>query len=182
VASLALPQLTEGYLATVNQLGNGHFKVGIINPYGGVDVRAIPLTLRAKYASSLNEVTFSQIFLNDVPSAGVSLKNVTTDIEPPAAKSAQPVSYDLIGAYPNPFNPTTRIVFQTAASAQVHLDLYNAGGTRIKALLLEHMGPGRHEVSWDGTNDLGQAVATGQYFCVMRAGSFVKTIHLLLLK
>jgi hypothetical protein len=176
---LSLPQLAQGYLATVNRLGNGHFKVGIINP-NGVDVENIPLTLAAKYASSLNTITLSDLYLNDAPNTAITLSNVITSVAPQGP--AQPQSYDLIGAYPNPFNPSTRIAFAIPSSAQVRLEIYNTQGIRIKSLLHEQIGAGQHEVSWDGTNDLGQSVATGAYYCLMRAGSLVKTIRLMLLK
>jgi predicted GH43/DUF377 family glycosyl hydrolase len=177
--SLTLPLLSEGYLATVNSLGNGQFKVGIINP-NGVDVEKIPLTLTSNFASSLNALTFSDIYLNDAPNADVSLLNIFTSVETP--KAAQPQSYDLIGAYPNPFNPLTRIAFQTPVNAQVSIQLFSAQGSLVKVICDEQMASGHHEVFWDGTNNLGQTVASGEYFCVMHAGPFMKTIRLLLLR
>jgi len=44
------------------------------------------------------------------------------------------------------------------------------------------VGAGRHEAFWDGTSTSGQTVASGEYFCVMRSGAFVKSLRLLLLK
>jgi hypothetical protein len=177
--SLTLPQLAQGYLATVNSLGNGRFNVGIINP-NGVDVENIPLTLKATYSSSLNTITFRDLLLNDVPNNTITLANIISSVEP--ARNAQPQSYDLVGAYPNPFNPSTRIALQLPSSARVHLEVYTAQGSLVKVLLDDQMGSGRHEVVWDGTNRLGQTVASGEYFCTMHTGSFVKTIRLLLVK
>ena len=176
---LALPQLGGAYLASVNRLGIGHYKVGIINPYG-IPLDSIPFTLTATHASSLNQIVFSQILLNDAPNALITMSNIVTTIEAPAAPA--PHSYDLVGAYPNPFNPSTRIVFEMPESGVVHLEIYNAQGSRIKVLNDTELGSGQHEISWDGTNSLGRAVATGHYFCVMRAGAYRKTIRLLLLR
>jgi hypothetical protein len=39
-----------------------------------------------------------------------------------------------------------------------------------------------YKVSWDGTNDTGQPVATGVYFYRLTAGKFVQTHKMLLLK
>lgn len=177
--NLTLPQLAQGYLATVNPLGNGQFKVGIINP-NGVDVENIPLTLTSNSSSSLNAVTFSELFLNDVPNDTITLSNIFTSVDP--SRPVNPQSYELVGAYPNPFNPSTRIVFQTPVGGPVRLEIYNMQGIRIKTLRDEQTASGRHEIFWDGTNSLGQNVATGEYFCLMRAGSFVKTLRLMLLK
>lgn len=178
---LELPTLEQSYMATVNRLGNGHFKVAVINPYG-VDVAAIRLTLTARYATTLDQINFSSLFLNDAPNADLSLAHITTSIEQSRSGLDRPASYDLIGAYPNPFNPSTRIVFQVPTPGLVQLDVYNLQGTRIKTLRDEEVPAGRQEIFWDGTNGLGQTVATGEYFCVMRAGSFVKAVRLLLLK
>ena len=179
--ALALPILPEGSLATVHRLGNGQFRVGIVDPYG-LDVADLALTISAGHSASLNEITFSELFLNDVSGGSIALRNVITAIHPEAPVSRQPGTYNLIGAYPNPFNPSTRIVFENPASAPVRLEIYNAQGARVKVLCDEPVGAGRHEAFWDGTSSSGQTVASGEYFCVMRSGAFVKSLRLLLLK
>ncbi|MEX1139830.1 MAG: T9SS type A sorting domain-containing protein [Bacteroidota bacterium] len=55
------------------------------------------------------------------------------------------------GAYPNPFNPSTRISYQLPEIAHVVLELYDITGRRIAELLNSEMPPGYHSVAWDGT-------------------------------
>ena len=98
--------------------------------------------------TSLNTITFSELYLNDAPSADVTMNNVTTAIAAPP-KQMPPTAYDLVGAYPNPFNPSTRIVFQTPNAAQVHLEIFNSQGARVKVLTDAQVIP--DSTKWSGT-------------------------------
>ena len=42
--------------------------------------------------------------------------------------------------------------------------------------------PGCHAAVWDGTNDGGEAVGSGIYFCTMEAPDFRETTKMTLLK
>jgi flagellar hook assembly protein FlgD len=60
--------------------------------------------------------------------------------------------------------------------------VYDAVGAVIKALVEGGMDAGVYEVQWDGTSDDGDGVGNGIYFCNLRAGDFVQTRKLVLLK
>lgn len=66
-------------------------------------------------------------------------------------------------AWPNPFNPRTTVVLDLPAPARAVLDIYALDGTRVRRLLDEGLGAGRHAVAWDGRDDGGRAVAAGHY-------------------
>jgi flagellar hook assembly protein FlgD len=55
-------------------------------------------------------------------------------------------------------------------------------GRAVKTLVNQVMEPGQHQVYWDGTNDHGQLVSTGMYFCRMGAKDFCATRKMILLK
>ena len=95
--------------------------------------------------------------------------------DPPSATA-------LVGNYPNPFNPSTIIRFDLAAAAHVGLRVYNVKGELVATLIDAHMTPGRREVSWNATDDGGDAVASGIYFCRLVAGDFQQTRKLVLLR
>ncbi len=106
-----------------------------------------------------------------------------TPVESEAASSAMhPRSFQLSTNYPNPFNAFTRISFQVPEACKVSLKVFNIRGQEVKALLNEEIGSGRHALLWDGTDHLGKAVASGVYFCQMRAGAFDNTVKMLLLQ
>jgi hypothetical protein len=83
---------------------------------------------------------------------------------------------------PNPFNPTTRIAFVLAGAADVTLEVYSADGKRVRRLASGHYPAGDHGVVWNGTDDAGQAVASGIYFYRLRAGRDVLTKKMVLIK
>lgn len=65
---------------------------------------------------------------------------------------------------------------------RVAIDLYNVRGQLVKSLVAGLATPGRHTVSWDGTDFGGGPVATGVYFVAMEAMGFRGTRKLVLLK
>jgi hypothetical protein len=64
---------------------------------------------------------------------------------------------------PNPFTAQTSIGFTLARPGRVHLGVYDVAGRRIRILLAEERGVGRHDVTWDGRDDAGRAVRAGNY-------------------
>lgn len=92
------------------------------------------------------------------------------------------LTYDLSQNYPNPFNPTTTIAYRIAKKGPVELSIYNVLGQKIKTLVNEVKPAGNYQVSWDGTNQLGQLVSSGIYFYCLRSGDFIKTNKMVLLR
>ena len=96
--------------------------------------------------------------------------------------SRKPLRYVLHGNYPNPFNPTTMVRYDLPEAAAVRLEVFSVKGERVVVLVDKHQPAGSHHVLWDGRNSWGQPVATGVYFYRLRAGSFVQTRKMHLLK
>lgn len=59
-------------------------------------------------------------------------------------------NYALEGNHPNPFNPTTEIIFSLGLDGPTRLDLFDAVGNLIQTLIDAPMQPGRYAVTWDG--------------------------------
>ncbi len=97
--------------------------------------------------------------------------------------SAEKFSSDLpAGAYlgnnyPNPFNPTTTIRYGLPHRSRILLTVFNILGQKVAELVNGDIDAGYHEVKFDGSN-----LASGVYFCRMRAGDFVDTKKILLTK
>jgi hypothetical protein len=69
----------------------------------------------------------------------------------------------LHGAHPNPFNPTTTLVFELAAEGPARLEIYSVKGRRLRSLLDGRLAAGRHELQWDGRDDAGRHLPSGLY-------------------
>jgi pectate lyase len=93
-----------------------------------------------------------------------------------------PDRFTVLGNYPNPFNPSTTIVFTIPDAGNLSVRIYDIHGRIVKELVDGYHAPGRHTVVWDGTNKYSTGVASGVYFGVVRYGGATQTIKLQLLK
>ena len=90
--------------------------------------------------------------------------------------------FDLVLAYPNPFNPSTTIMFNLSSEQFVDLAVYNMLGQKIKGLCDARLQAGVHNISWNGTNERGIPVASGVYYVGLQTHQQIQTIKVLFLK
>jgi hypothetical protein len=93
-----------------------------------------------------------------------------------------PMVTEFRGNYPNPFNAGTTIDFTTSAPVHVDISIYNLLGKRVRQLVNRPMSAERHRISWDGTDDAGNALPSGTYLYRIIAGSFSRLSKMSLLK
>ena len=98
------------------------------------------------------------------------------------APSPIPQVFALQQNYPNPFNPATNIAFDLPVGNWVTLTVYDLLGREVKTLVNEQKTPGRYLVKWDGTNSAGIPAASGVYLYRLKAGEFVQTRKMLLMR
>ena len=84
--------------------------------------------------------------------------------------------------YPNPFNPSTTISYAVGAHRNVplqyiDLSIYNILGQKVTTLVSENQIAGMHSIKWDGSGFPG-----GVYFYQIKAGDFIQTKRMLLIK
>ncbi|MDH3217877.1 MAG: T9SS type A sorting domain-containing protein, partial [Candidatus Krumholzibacteria bacterium] len=91
------------------------------------------------------------------------------------SRDAKKVS--LSAAYPNPFNPVTRIEYYLPVDTRVRLAIYNIKGELVATLIDRVVESGRHRSTWDA-----KGVASGLYFYRLTAGEFSSTRKMILLK
>ena len=85
--------------------------------------------------------------------------------------------------YPNPFNPMTKIQFYLPKASDIHLSVYNILGQRIKTLMTGvNYKAGIHEVMWYGEDQFGKKVPSGTYIYQLKAGGYVKSRTMLLIR
>jgi DNA/RNA endonuclease YhcR with UshA esterase domain len=80
------------------------------------------------------------------------------------AFSGIPTSFVLENNYPNPFNPTTTILYGIVAQSHVTVKVYSVLGQEIATLVNDVQSPSYYRVMWNGTNASGNMVSSGVYF------------------
>ena len=83
---------------------------------------------------------------------------------------ALPEQFALGPNYPNPFNPSTIIPYQLAASSQVRLEVFNLLGQHIATLVEGERSTGFHTATWHAVDAAGRAVGAGVYIYRMTVG------------
>jgi len=81
-----------------------------------------------------------------------------------------PLSTQLKAAYPNPFNPSTRIPYDLAKNAEVKISIYNSRGQIVRVFPLGSKDAGSYYIEWNGKSDRNEDCATGVYYIRMQAG------------
>ncbi len=109
-------------------------------------------------------------------------------------KEGLPTRFTLFQNYPNPFNPTTLIRYsllvdrqgesgdggsraRTTSTSYVSLKVYNVLGELMETLVDERQRAGSYRVRWDASK-----VASGIYFCTLKAGGYRQTIKMVVMK
>jgi len=88
-------------------------------------------------------------------------------------------SFALYQNFPNPFNPSTVISYQLAVNSKVSLRIYDILGNEVITLVNEEQIAGFHNYELGIRN---YELSSGVYFYQLRAGSFVETRKLVILK
>jgi hypothetical protein len=88
-----------------------------------------------------------------------------------------PSIFQLGQNYPNPFNPSTTIRYALPSRAHVTLTVYNSLGQEVATMVNDVQDAGYHDVRFDAS-----ALASGVYFYRLRAGGFVETHRMVLLR
>jgi len=96
--------------------------------------------------------------------------------------SSAPAGYLLHDAYPNPFNPSTRIQYSLAENSPTSLQIYNMMGQQVRTLVNAGQTAGVYTIEWDGTSDAGTSVPAGVYVYRLKAGSFESSKQVIFLK
>ncbi|MBL0176162.1 MAG: Omp28-related outer membrane protein [Ignavibacteria bacterium] len=121
------------------------------------------------FAHVSNGTTYGEILqTEEVPLASF----VTAVDDRPAAET-----FTLSQNFPNPFNPSTTISFAVPRESHVSVVLTDAYGRTLATLADESYAPGTHSLVFNA-----DGLASGTYLFTMRAGSFVQTRTMTLVK
>lgn len=99
---------------------------------------------------------------------------------PTAVETVRPTVLRLAPTAPNPSRAGIETSLEVSAASRVEVSIYDAAGRRIKALIDRTLEPGRHPISWDGTDER-RVRRPGVFFlrAITRDGDAVRRITLL---
>ena len=85
--------------------------------------------------------------------------------------------FELYQNYPNPFNPTTTIRYQIPERSFVTLRVFDVLGNEVVSLLNEEKEAGSYESTFDA-----EGLSSGIYFYQMKAGKYIETKKMIMMK
>lgn len=88
-----------------------------------------------------------------------------------------PKNFSLSQNYPNPFNPSTTIKYTIPKQSKVTLKVFDVLGSELATLINKEQPQGNYEVEFDGKD-----LTSGIYFYKLKAGDFIETKKMILLK
>ncbi len=99
-----------------------------------------------------------------------------------AVDDVSPATVFKLSNTPNPFNPQTVIHYSIPEQNHTQLAVFNAKGQRVRTLVNEVKSQGEYHIAWDGTDDRGNTLSSGIYFCRLESGNLTQTRKLMMLK
>jgi uncharacterized protein (TIGR02145 family) len=108
-----------------------------------------------------------------------SIQLILTGVE--SSPNQPPNDISLYQNHPNPFNPSTIIIYELQKPAIIRLEIYNVLGQKIKTLMNGFQNNLLGRVQWNATNDLGRGVPAGVYLYSLNADGIRITKKMLLL-
>jgi len=114
---------------------------------------------------------------------------IRTSVDPTKVENSEltQVEFYIAQNYPNPFNPSTIIKYTLGSRQYATLKVYDVLGNEVATLVNEDKPAGSYEVNFSAVGGFASggnayALPSGVYFYQLRAGNFVQTKKMLLLR
>jgi len=117
-------------------------------------------------------------WIHDVGALDIFIPQCPTVVAAPEV----PAGPRLMPPYPNPFNPTTNLVFTLDQPGEVSLTVHGLDGKLVARLCDGLRESGRHAFRWDGRGQDGHRVASGTYVARLEMGDAQQSVRLTLVK
>ena len=90
-------------------------------------------------------------------------------------------AFQLHQNYPNPFNPSTVIRYQLPVSSQISIKIYDIMGKEVESIVDEYREAGLYEVNFESMSRKTH-LASGIYFYQLKAGEYIETKQMVLMR
>jgi hypothetical protein len=92
-----------------------------------------------------------------------------------------PVCFHINQNFPNPFNPSTTIIYQLPQASEISIEIFDILGRKVRSLLPKtRQDAGYYQLSWDGKNDRREAVASAVYILFLQSERYQHAIKMVL--
>ena len=88
-----------------------------------------------------------------------------------------PKKFSFNPAYPNPFNPVTKITYGLPENTEIQIIIYDMGGTQVTSLVNTFQTAGYHTINWNASS-----YPSGVYLIRMESSEFTQTQKVVLVK
>ena len=93
-----------------------------------------------------------------------------------------PVQFEIAGNFPNPFNPSTRIVISANREVEGSAVIATASGRTVFDFGNLRMNPGANSLVWQGEDNNGRRLSSGPYLFIFRSADQILSHRMILLK
>lgn len=182
-ASISINSVVLTWL-TASEVNNLGFEIQKL--FGSIDYRTIGFVKGSGTTTEGYEYKFvDENVLNGINT--YRLKQIDFSGEYIYSKEVQvnfsrPEEFTLYQNFPNPFNPTTKIVYSIDSPGNIKLEIFNHLGEKVSELINKFENPGTHEVIWNTADEHGNSLASGLYVARLRFKDRSASIKLLYMK
>lgn len=127
----------------------------------------------------LQSIAYNNNFLFVGTNGGKIFRRKLSDIIPntDVLSNSIPTRFNISQNFPNPFNPTTKIIYSIPKQSYVTLKIYDVLGREVTTLVNGEKPTGNHSVEFNASG-----LSSGIYFYQIKADEFMQTIKMILLR
>lgn len=172
----------KGGFAYVAEGPCGFEVVDISVPEAPIIVGGISTTSSITDVTTDGDYVFALEARGSSPNIDTALLVLQPQCTPTSAPAAPDLAQGRLVAFPNPTVAQSVIRLAPATAGPIQATVYDVGGRRVRRLLNAVGGPVPCDLTWDGRDDKGQAVAPGVYLVRVTAGEIVRSARVVILR
>lgn len=172
------PFFSIEYVVQRRRTGEGTFQdIATVDTTAYTDLDEIITNMGAQFTTYYRVRTKTTYVAGIVLSVPSNDMGVTSEAYKIAVNEMFPKRTQLLGNYPNPFNPSTTIKFDLSETGVVSLKVFDILGKEVSTLANEKLGAGSYSRFFDASK-----LSSGVYFYRLKTGNFTGTRKLVLTK
>ncbi len=143
----------------------------------------VPNTVVEGYDQSGIYYALNYNFINGVTAHRLGDNSLVTSVEENYKNQSLTKGFGLVSNYPNPFNPSTKIVFTLPQQDVVDVTVFDVLGRKVATLVNNQvMQSGQKTVEWNGTDNRGNQLSSGIYIYQIKSSQYQVNKKMMMLK